>query len=363
MERTSPFSTLWIAAIAGSTAAFLAFATASQTYLSMLSHGHSFARILLWQLGIWLFWVCLAPWIVRASGRHGFPAIAGLGLLLTAAHLAAAAQLTVWVQPYVEVVSYTFRQALRLFPFLFLIDPLIYAILVVGGSAFAAYERARRLELRESQLEAELTRAQLDALRLEIQPHFLFNTLNAIAALIRLKDNVAALSMLVGLSDLMRATLDRPPGQLAPLGDEMALITRYIDLQRARFGDRLEVAYRIDESSRFIEVPTLLLQPIVENALRHGLASHAGPVHLEIGASARHASGLRLWVTDDGAGLPVGFDVSRDAGTGLRNTRSRIARIYGSSATLTVGPHVPAGTTVEITLPPTALGDRTAGAA
>jgi len=225
--------------------------------------------------------------------------------------------------------------------------------LIVGGQAFAADERARRLELRETQLEAELTRAQLDALRLEIQPHFLFNTLNSIAALIRASNNKAALAMLLGLSDLMRKTLDRPAGQMAPLGDELGLVMSYVDLQRARFGDRLEVAYHIDEACRRLEVPTLLLQPLVENALRHGLAPQAAAGHLEIGADRRSGDELRLWVTDDGVGLPAGFDAARDAGTGLRNTRSRIERLYGSAAALVVRPNVPAGTIVELRLPAT----------
>src|SRR5207302_7503878 len=131
--------------------------------------------------------------------------------------------------------------------------------------ALAAYEHAQGLEAREAHLQAELTRAQLAALRLEIQPHFLFNTLNAIAALIRVSDNTAALKMLIGLSDLMRATLDQPVAQTAPLADEMRLITQYIDLQRARFGDRLDVRYDIPAACESLELPVLLLQPIVEN--------------------------------------------------------------------------------------------------
>jgi LytS/YehU family sensor histidine kinase len=214
-----------------------------------------------------------------------------------------------------------------------------------------AYERASQLELRESQLEAEVTRAQLDALSLEIQPHFLFNTLNSIAAMIRLNDGKGALSMLLGLSDLMRSTLDRSAGQVAPLADEVALVKRYIDIQRARFGDRLDVAYRIDEACERADVPTFLLQPLVENAMRHGLATGAGTCHLEIGAAPHNGSELRMWVSDDGAGLPAGFDLAHDAGTGLRNTSSRLNRIYGHAATLSVRPNDPAGTRVEVTFP------------
>ena len=138
---------------------------------------------------------------------------------------------------------------------------------------------------------------------------------------------------------------------MAPLGDELSVVSTYIDLQRARFGDRLVVSYHIDDNCRPLEVPTLLLQPLVENALRHGLAPQARAGRLEIGAARRNGSELRLWVTDDGVGLPAGFDVTRDAGTGLRTTRSRIERLYGSAAALVVRPNAPGGTIVELTLP------------
>ena len=350
--HANPLSTRWVAILSAATAACMALATASQTYISMLSHGHSFLRLFTWQLACWGFWAVIAPWTVRLSGRYSLVRLAGLGVLLTIAHGAVAAQMTVWFQPYQPVAFYSFRQALaNLWWALVLIDPLVYLLLVVGGRAFAAHERARRLELRETQLEAELTRATLDALRLEIQPHFLFNTLNAIAAQIRANSNASALTMLLGLSDLMRATLDRPAGQLAPLGDELSVVKGYIDLQRARFGDRLEIAYDIDDACRRLEVPTLLLQPLVENALRHGLAPQSATGRLEIGAARQNGAELRLWVSDNGVGLPPGFDPSRDAGTGLRNTRSRIERLYGSAAALVVRPNAPAGTIVELILP------------
>ena len=352
-----PLSTRWVAIISAATAACLALATASQTYISMLSHGHSFMRLFTWQLACWGFWAVIAPWTVRLGGRYSLVRLAGLGVLLTLAHGAVAAQMTVWFQPYQPVAFYSFRQALaNLWWALVLIDPLVAGLLIVGGRAFAAHERARRLELRETQLEAELTRATLDALRLEIQPHFLFNTLNAIAAQIRANSNESALTMLLGLSDLMRATLDRPAGQLAPLGDELSVVKGYIDLQRARFGDRLEIAYDIDDACRRLEVPTLLLQPLVENALRHGLAPQSASGRLEIGAARRNGAELRLWVTDNGVGLPAGFDQSRDAGTGLRNTRSRLERLYGSAAALVVRPNAPAGTIVELILPAAGRG-------
>ena len=346
-----PASMRWVGVIGASVAAFLALATASSTYLSMLTHGHSFVRLLGWQLGCWSFWAIVAPWVVRVSGRQGFWRLAGLGVALTVLHAVAAAALAVWLQPFVPVISYDFGRALaNLWWFPLLVDPLAYGLLVVGGRVLAAHERSRQFELRESQLESQLARAQLDALRLEIQPHFLFNTLNSIAALIRVHDHAGALSMLLGLSDLMRATLDEPAGHLAPLGREMHVIRQYVELQRIRFGDRLNVTYEVDAACEAIAIPTLLLQPLVENSLRHGLAPQARPCHLVIGAT-QSGDELRLWVSDDGAGLRPGFDLNRDAGTGLRNTRSRLERLYGQAATLIVRPNAAGGAIVELTLP------------
>jgi sensor histidine kinase YesM len=353
-DRQPMNPTVRLSLIAAGAATVLAFVSASQTYLSMLNHGHSFVRMFTWQLGCWGLWALVAPWIMRVSGRITLARLLALGVALTVVQGLIAAQLTVWLRPYTPVSTYSFTQALQIsWPFLAIVGPLVYSLLVVGGTALRAYERAKQLELRESQLEAEVTRAQLDVLSLEIQPHFLFNTLNSIAALIRLNDGKGALGMLLGLSDLMRSTLDRSAGQLAPLEQEVALVKRYVDIQRARFGDRLEVAYRIDETCERADVPTFLLQPLVENAMRHGLAPGTRTCHLEIGASSHNGSELRLWVTDDGAGLPAGFDLAQHAGTGLRNTTSRINRLYGRAATVSVRPHDPAGTTVELTFPRT----------
>ena len=337
--------------IAAVVATCLALVSASQTYLSMLDHGHSFARMFVWQLGCWGFWVVVAPLIVRTGEHRGWLRTVILGVALSVAHILVAALITYWLQPYEPISTYGYRLALTVsLPFVW-IDPLVYGLLAVGGAAFGAYERARALELRKSQLEVEVARAQFEALRLEIQPHFLFNTLNSIAALIRVRDNDAALTMLVGLSELMRSTLERPAGHLLPLGEEVNLVKRYVDIQRARFGDRLDVSYRIDSGCEEVAVPAFLLQPIVENALRHGLADRV-PCHVEIGAAAAEdGSTVRLWVTDDGTGLPPGFDLRRDAGTGLSNATARLRRLYGTAASLTLRQNSPTGTIVELVLP------------
>jgi len=340
-------------------AAVVALSVSAQTYLSMLRHGHSFSRIFLWQLASWMFWAVAAPFVLR-RGAHFTSSVrrgrAALGLVLFGVALltlraALVSQLTVWFQPFVEVETYDFRQALlNHFHYGFAVDLLVYGMLLVGGGAFSAHNRARRLELRESRLEAELAQAELHALRLEIEPHFLFNTLNAIAALIRSKDNTRALDVLVGLSTFMRSNLDDPREPLVPLSAEIEWVKRYVGLQQARFGDRLDVAYEIDAKCLDVNVPTLLLQPIVENAFRHGVGRQSQRSRVVIGAT-REPHRLILRVEDNGVGLRADFDVSHEAGVGLRNTRSRLEHTYGSAATLDIKPGDRAGTVVTIALP------------
>jgi glucose-6-phosphate-specific signal transduction histidine kinase len=350
----------WVIGIGTGIAAVLALAVSAQTYLSMLGHGHSFRRILVWQLGDWSFWGLAAPFVLRRGAVHAarnrrrwadWLRLLMTGAALIAIHTVLSTQLTLWSQPFTPMVSYDFRSVvISQLPSRFAIDFVVYGLLIVGGGAVAAHHRARRLELRESRLEAELARAQLRALRLEIEPHFLFNTLNAIAALIRLKDNGRALEMLVGLSDFMRRNLDDIRDQFVPLSTEIEWVTRYVSLQQTRFGERLEVEYQIRDDCLDVAVPTLLLQPIVENAIRHGAARQSHRCRIVIGAT-REQHRLTVWVADDGAGLPADFDARGATGTGLRNTRSRLEQIYGNAASFDMRRGAPSGTTAVIVLP------------
>ena len=357
--------------VAGGGATIVALMIAGTVYLSMLGHGHSFARLMAWQLGSWGFWALVSPWVLRAgedlagagplASRLRRPLL--LGILTMAGNVVAGAAAMVWLVPFHPLPPSTFRAAiLSQFPAFFTIDALVLGLLLAGGCAYAGIRRARQLDLRESRLEAELARAQLDALRLEIQPHFLFNTLNSISALIRLKDHDGALRMLLGLGDLMRAAVEQPKHHLVPLSEELAFVKRYVDLQRVRFADRLQVTYDVDADCADLAVPAFMLQPLVENALRHGAAPRPGRCHVRIGARAEHDC-LRLWVTDDGVGLPRGFDLGRNAGTGLSNTRSRLAQLYGSAATLDVRATQPVGTTAEIAVPAPVRAGTVLGAA
>jgi two-component system, LytTR family, sensor kinase len=337
----------------------LALAVSAQVYLSMLSHGHSFIRLFAWQLVSWEFWGLVSPLVLRMGGclngseaiRRRLLGVAALGIVLIAVHVTIETGFALWVRPFYPLRPVRFLDGLLgALPSHLVVDTFLFSLLLIGGNAYCANRRARRHDLRESRLEAELARAQLDALRLEIQPHFLFNTLNSVAALIRLKDQDGALKMLLGLSDLLRTAVERPKHQLVALSAEIEFVKRYVDLQHVRFADRLQVQYEVAEGCDDVAVPTFLLQPLVENAMRHGASPRPGTCHVQIGACTE-AGRLRLWVTDDGVGLPHGFDLTRDAGTGLNNTRSRLAQLYGTAASFDVRPGEAVGTIVEIAFP------------
>ena len=348
---------MWLCGFAVATAA--ALSASLQTYVSMTGHGHAFVPILAWELACWWFWAGVAPLLAAQGARFADPLrsrapewrrTAALVLALSALHISLDAGVIVLVQPFVPVQRYAFAGALAAAAKSeWMFDIIVATIALLVGYGAAASERAQRLALRESRLEADLARAQLDALRLEIEPHFLFNTLNSIASLIRAEAPDRALSMLLGLSDLMRSTLDTP-GPTRTLGAEMAFVERYIELQRVRFMDRLSVSYAIDRGCENCEMPALLLQPLVENAFRHGIARRAGVCTIDISARL-HGGQLRIRIRDDGAGLPAGFDLHACAGVGLRNTQSRLERSYGTSASLAVSSRPAGGTDVELTLP------------
>ena len=340
-------------------AAAIGTAIAAQVYLSMLDHGHAFMRMVAWHVSIWCFWAVAAPFVLRAgarfssqAGRDGRLALVVLtGAALCGVHMLVTAQLTVWFQPFLPIPGPTFAQALAgQSASIVVIDMLVFGLLLAAGGAIGQRHRTRALERREARLEVELARAQLEALRLEIQPHFLFNTLNSIAALIRVKDNGRALEMLLGLSELMRATLDGPRDPLVPLSTEIEFVRRYVNLQRERFAERLEIHWDIDEAALPVPMPTLLLQPLVENAIRHGVAPQTARCRVTITARLG-GDGLHLRVADTGAGLRPDFDLARDAGTGLRNIPSRLQQLYGDLAAFGIRPGERGGTVVDVILP------------
>jgi two-component sensor histidine kinase len=205
---------------------------------------------------------------------------------------------------------------------------------------------SRATEERE-QLEARLARAQLQSLRLQLHPHFLFNTLNTINALIG-TDRHAAERVVSGLSELLRMSLSSASEQEISLAKELELLAHYIEIQQIRFQDRLTVSFRIDPDARYALVPNLMLQPLVENAIRHGIAPRAAPGHVVVTA-ARQGGRLELSVVDDGVGESPRVE-HRD-GVGLGNTRARLLSLYGSDHRFEAGSASTGGFAVRIEIP------------
>lgn len=218
--------------------------------------------------------------------------------------------------------------------------------LVIGAAhAFVYVARAHRHELQVAALEASLARARLDALTAQLNPHFLFNTLNAAAELVH-HDADGADRMLVGLSELLRHSLAHGPDQEVRLSDELALLRQYLEIQQLRMGERLRVQWAVDETCLSALVPVLVLQPLVENAIIHGIARRETPGSVCVQAR-REAERLIIDVTDDGApAVRHGVD-----GVGLSNTRARLECLHGAAATLDVSTTAQGGTRARLALP------------
>jgi two-component system, LytTR family, sensor kinase len=241
----------------------------------------------------------------------------------------------------------------------FAADVVIYCAFVGGFHALLYYREYRARELTASQLETGLTQARLEALRAQLNPHFLFNTLNAISALALKGDRDGVVQMLSLLSDLLRLSLDRHLPQAIPLTDEMAFIDRYLELQRIRFSDRLGIRKEIAPDTLHALVPSLLLQPLVENAVVHGVAARRGPGRIDIRAR-REGNELRLDVNDTGPGFGPRAGPGTDprhgadgngAGVGLRNTRARLQHLYGHGHEFSCENLATGGASVTIRIP------------
>ena len=315
---------------------------------------------LVWQGATYLAWVPLAvalAWLVARSARPwlarlvAFPAV-------TALHAVASAAIT-WcvrgsggVEP-ASVGRAVVRHLVAELP----VEILQYWAIVALLAAVEAQRRQRERDRAVARLEAELSRAQLATLRARLQPHFLFNTLQSIAMLIP-RDPDAARRMTVSLGDLLRAAFARADGQEVPLGDELALVRAYLDIEAQRFRDRLRVRWLAETAPADALVPDLLLQPLVENALRHGLWPRPGQGELTIRASVEGAAAAADWeprlvleVEDDGAGLPPAWADGGQDGVGLGATRARLLALYGPTAGLRVEPAPHGGTRARVWLP------------
>lgn len=223
----------------------------------------------------------------------------------------------------------------------------VYASVIAVVMVFEYHQKFRERELQTSQLQTQLVQAQLKMLRMQLNPHFLFNTLHNISALMH-KDVHAAEQMLVRLSDMLRSTLENEGEPEVTLKQELEFLDNYLTIQQIRFGDRLKVEVNVDPGVLDAKVPNLLLQPIVENAVVHGIAPYTAQGRVEISAERRGPK-LLLQVRDNGPGLADGEELIE--GIGLRNTRERLQRMYGEFQRLEVENAPAGGLLVSIELP------------
>jgi len=275
-------------------------------------------------LSEWYIWALLTPVAVWLAKK--FPFARGRRVQAIAVHLLAGFILTIakiiiegWVRNTLLGIPGQINAANK-----FHLSFLTYWAIVGVTHAFAYYGMYRERELAASQLQTQLAKAQLQALQMQVQPHFLFNTLHAISTLMH-RDVDAADRMLAGLSDLLRLTLENAGTQEVPLKTELEFLDRYLEIEQIRFQDRLTVCKDIEPQALDAVVPNLLLQPLVENAVRHGVATRALPGRVEISAWRADAR-LHIEVSDDGPGLPASY---QGKGLGLTNTRARLERLYG----------------------------------
>ena len=224
---------------------------------------------------------------------------------------------------------------------------LAYGALVVLGQASRYSALYKTRQVHASELEARLAKTHLQLLRMQLQPHFLFNTLNTVAELVHTDPDTAD-QMITRLGRLLRLSLDHAGHQVVPLRQEIDFLRMYVEIEQVRFQDRLQIVWDLAADTLDAAVPTLLWHPVLENAIRHGVTPLAGRGRIVI-ASFRHGEDLVLEIRDNGRGLPVG-GISRE-GVGLRNIRERVDQLYGSRARFTLEPALGGGTVATLRLP------------
>lgn len=311
------------------------------------------------QLPFWFFWALLSPLIARLSRRYRSERQQWLRTLL--AHLVASVTLAsiypilfilVWItgsnSPNAPLVSERLH-------FYFFINTLVFGIVIYWVIltiilALKYYGHYQEEMLRASRLKTQLAEAELQALKMQLHPHFLFNTLHSVTALVLKNENREAVRMISRLSELLRLAIRDTKTQLVPLRQELEFTERYLEIEQIRFRDRLTVQMNIDPLMLDAEVPNLILQPLVENAVRHAITPHSSASRIEIAATRRDGK-LCLEVSDDGPGLPEDWDETKSEGVGLNNTRARLDQLYGDEYNFDISNGKEKGAVVRVAIP------------
>lgn len=343
---------------------------ANQIYFEMLHQpgmNHSWFRIVFWQLLVWYAWGCFSPIILMLGRRYPIEAPklwravflhVVAALVFAAFHGAAETSLKMLIRPFdawsdERAFLLQYKSSLRNF---FLVDVLVYWSILGFGYAFDYRQRYRERASMASQLKAQLAQAQLESLKMQLHPHFLFNTLHTIAGLVRSNESKPAVDMIAGLSELLRHALENVDEQEVPLRDEVKFVELYLGIQQVRFSDRLKL--RIDAAADTLDalVPNLILQPLVENAVRHGISmkDSAGSIVIE---TYRDEEMLHIRICDDGPGLQAGWRIEDGGGIGLSNTQARLSHLYGANHRFEMRNGESGGMIVTIALPLRFEGD------
>jgi two-component system LytT family sensor kinase len=330
---------LWIAAIWCAGGLF----DASQTVLFMHAIGKQHAWLIFGtELLSWLPWMLTTPFVISLAERHAI--FRGTTIRTAAVHLAAFGIISLVAEAWFSVLQMlfnpwdypqrpTFMDAWRTsFLFQILTFLIVYALILTFTYAMEARERMARQMMETSRLSAELSKAQLAALRQQIEPHFMFNTLHSITGLVRDNKSDAAVSMIVGLSEFLRRALEDSHRSQVTLEEEVEYLQRYLDIQKVRFGDRLQVKVGIPAELLRAQVPNLLLQPLVENAIKHGIARRAAGGTVRVAAAYRDGK-LHLSIYNDGPDYPSEGQATR-TGVGISNLRTRLQILHGNESDL-----------------------------
>lgn len=304
----------------------------------------------------WYVWAALTPLIVwlgrririeRSDWAKPLALHFALALVLSLFQISLAVFFSILV--YSEPITWEYVTG-QIVPTIFarLLSQMTVYFVIVGISYAIDYQRqSGERALRATRLEGELSKARLDALKQQLQPHFLFNTLNSISVLMQKGEITLANRVLNDLSDLLRQVLHQEEIQLVTLGEELEFVRRYAAIEQVRYGDRLHVSFAVPEELLQQPVPTFILQLLVENAIRHGVAKKANAGQVRVTAS-QSGSRLRLSVVDDGVGLEGG---SFNEGVGISNARDRLKHLYGDNHSFSISNNEGSGVTALLELP------------
>ena len=346
----------WIAALWSAGGLF----DASQTVLFMHAMGRRHAWLIFaTEFFSWLPWVLATPLIIDLARRY--PIVPRLTASAVISHIAAFiivglgaeawfAALQAFFNPWEYSLPPTFSDAWRsslLFQFLTYL--IVYALILGFTSWLDARERRARETAETARLSAALAKSQLAALRQQMEPHFMFNTLHSITGLVRDRENEAAVNMIVGLSEFLRRGLEDSHRSQVSLGEELEYLQRYLELQKLRFGDRLQVIIDVPPDLSEARVPSLLLQPLVENAIKHGIAKRAAGGTIRI-SGVRMYGTLSLCIYNDAPDSPFDWIAPR-TGVGLSNLRARLTILHGDATQLELKPTDTGGVEVTVQMP------------